>query len=72
MLRKSGQNSVIMIIEKTLNALIPPFEDSERQKSKDMLFVAQEKAPIGISLIAASQHVLVVLMLVWHQLYQKN
>ncbi len=53
-----------MIFEKTLNSLIPPFKDSERQKSKDMLFVAQEKAPIGISLIAASQHVLVVLMLV--------
>lgn len=46
-----------------LNMIFPPFAESQREKPRDMLFVAHEKPNMTTTIVAASQHVLIILML---------
>jgi xanthine/uracil permease len=47
-----------------LNILLPPFVETEREKPRDMLYIAQETPPPFTILMAGFQHTLVALMLV--------
>ncbi|HPO21983.1 MAG TPA: hypothetical protein PLA30_03605, partial [Smithellaceae bacterium] len=51
-------------MKKLLDAILPPFSDSRREKPKEMLYIAQEIPPTSTVLVAAVQHALVAMMLV--------
>lgn len=51
-------------IKKILDIFLPPFEDSPRVKPSEMLYIAHEKPPISVTLIAGMQHALIAMMLV--------
>jgi xanthine permease XanP len=46
-----------------LNTIFPPFSEVRREKPRDMLFIAHEKPDMMTTIVAASQHVLIILML---------
>ena len=48
---------------KLLDRVFPPFSDVAREKPRDMLFIADEKPDMLTTLVAATQHVLIILML---------
>ncbi|MCX5817076.1 MAG: purine/pyrimidine permease [Proteobacteria bacterium] len=47
-----------------LDTFLPPFVETEREKPRDMLYIAQETPPPSTILMAGIQHTLVALMLV--------
>jgi xanthine permease XanP len=52
-----------MKIKKMLDSIFPPFSETRREKPRDMLFVAHETPDMVTTIVAASQHVLIILML---------
>ena len=46
-----------------LDLIFPPFSEARREKPRDMLFVAHETPDMVTTIVAASQHVLIILML---------
>ena len=48
---------------KLLDRVFPPFSDVAREKPRDMLFIADEKPDMLTTLVAGTQHVLIILML---------
>jgi xanthine permease XanP len=53
----------MMNTKKILDSIFPPFSEARREKPRDMLFVAHETPDMMTSVVAASQHVLIILML---------
>ena len=49
---------------KWVDAVFPPFKDTERVKPKNMLYVAHETPSLGTSIAVGGQHAVVLLMLV--------
>ncbi len=52
-----------MKTSKILDKVFPPFSDVVREKPRDMLFIADEKPDLLTTMVAATQHVLIILML---------
>jgi xanthine/uracil permease len=52
-----------MKTSKLLDRVFPPFSDVAREKPRDMLFVAHETPDMMTTIVAGSQHVLIILML---------
>lgn len=52
-----------MYLKKMLNTVFPPFSEGPHEKPRDMLFIAHEKPDFMTSIVTASQHVLIILML---------
>ena len=52
-----------MKTKKKLDSIFPPFSEARREKPRDMLFVAHETPDMVTTIVAASQHVLIILML---------
>ena len=52
-----------MKTSKLLDQVFPPFSDVAREKPRDMLFIADEKPDTLTTLVAGTQHVLIILML---------
>jgi xanthine/uracil permease len=52
-----------MKTSKLLDKIFPPFSDVAREKPRDMLFIADEKPDTLTTLVAATQHVLIILMM---------
>lgn len=52
-----------------LNKIFPPFSEAHREKPRDMLFIAHEKPDTMTTVVAASQHVLIILMLTVYVVY---
>jgi xanthine/uracil permease len=52
-----------MKTSKLLDQVFPPFSDVAREKPRDMLFIANEKPDMMTTLVAGTQHVLIILML---------
>jgi hypothetical protein len=50
-------------IKRLLDAIFPPFSEGQREKPRDMLFVAHETPDLLTTIVAGSQHVLIILML---------
>ena len=48
---------------KLLDRVFPPFSDVAREKPRDMLFIADEKPDMLTTMVAGTQHVLIILML---------
>jgi anti-anti-sigma factor len=46
-----------------LDQIFPPFSDAVREKPRDMLFIADDKPDRLTTLVAAAQHVLIILMM---------
>jgi xanthine/uracil permease len=49
---------------KWVDAVFPPFRDTEREKPKNMLFVAHETPSLGTAIAVGGQHAIVLLMMV--------
>ncbi len=52
-----------MKTSKFLDKVFPPFADVPREKPRDMLFIADEKPDMLTTMVAAAQHVLIILMM---------
>lgn len=61
--RGFGQTGSILL-KRYWTYFFPPFADSPRVKPSEMLYIAHEKPPISVTLIAGMQHALIAMMLV--------
>jgi hypothetical protein len=52
-----------MKTSKLLDRLFPPFSDVAREKPRDMLFIADDKPDRLTTMVAATQHLLIILMM---------
>ena len=52
-----------METSKLLDRIFPPFGDVVREKPRDMLFIADERPDMMTTMVAGTQHVLIILML---------
>jgi xanthine permease XanP len=52
-----------MKTSRLLDRVFPPFSDVAREKPRDMLFIVNEKPDMLTTLVAGTQHVLIILML---------
>lgn len=50
--------------KKILDAIFPPFSEPARVKPREMLYIADEKPAVGMAIVVAAQHTIVVLTLV--------
>ena len=47
---------------KVLDSLLPPFKEDQRNRPRDMLYIAQDQPPWPTTLSVGVQHVMVALM----------